>query len=66
MHFSLVLLGAVGTMAQSSDVVITAIEAFTATSSALGTTINQLNIVNFFASGFVRIPSSRSTTAARC
>ncbi|KAM5541752.1 hypothetical protein V8D89_004481 [Ganoderma adspersum] len=47
-----VLLGAVGTMAQSSDVVITTIEAFTATSSALGTTVSNLNILNFAISGF--------------
>ena len=54
-----VLLGAVGTMAQSSDVVITAIEAFTATSSALGSTVNNLNILNFAISGFVRLLSPK-------
>ncbi|PIL26586.1 hypothetical protein GSI_12344 [Ganoderma sinense ZZ0214-1] len=47
-----VVLGAVGAMAQSSDTVITAIEAFTATSSALGTTVDGLNILNFALSGF--------------
>ena len=56
-----VLLGAVGTMAQSSDVVISTIEAFTATSSALGSTVNNLNILNFAISGFVRIFSPKTS-----
>ena len=55
-----VVLSAVGAMAQSSDVVITAIESFTATSSALGTTVSNLNILNFAVSGFVRISLSKA------
>ncbi|KAI1798139.1 hypothetical protein LXA43DRAFT_10554 [Ganoderma leucocontextum] len=47
-----VALGAVGAMAQSSEVVITAIQAFTSTSSALATTVNDLSIVNFPFEGF--------------
>ena len=58
-----VLLGATSVMAQSSDTVITAIEAFTATSSALGTTVNGLNILNFAVSGFVRVSTPSFATA---
>ncbi|PIL27577.1 hypothetical protein GSI_10728 [Ganoderma sinense ZZ0214-1] len=47
-----VVLGAVGAMAQSSDVVITAIGGFTATTSSLCTTCNNLSILNFLTSGF--------------
>ncbi|PIL24583.1 hypothetical protein GSI_12467 [Ganoderma sinense ZZ0214-1] len=46
-----VVLGAVGTMAQSSDTVITAIEAFTAKSSALCTTVRGLDFSNFVDTG---------------
>ena len=58
-----VLLVAVGTMAQSSDVVITTIEAFTSTSSALGTVVSNLNILNFAVSGFVSIPQPQFKVA---
>ncbi|TBU28509.1 hypothetical protein BD311DRAFT_324644 [Dichomitus squalens] len=46
-----VLLGAAGAMAQSSDVVISAIQSFTSVSSNLATTVNDLSIVNFAADG---------------
>ena len=47
----LVVLGAAGVMAQSSDAVISAIEAFTSTSSNLATVVNDLNVVNWTQDG---------------
>ena len=51
----LVVLGAAGVMAQSSDAVISAIEAFTSTSSNLATVVNDLSVVNFGVDGIVCI-----------
>ena len=50
----LVLLGVVGSMAQTSDQVITAIQSFTTASSNLETQITGLNAINFPTMGFVR------------
>ncbi|TBU28545.1 hypothetical protein BD311DRAFT_865480 [Dichomitus squalens] len=46
-----VLLGAAGAMAQSSDAVISAIQSFTSVSSNLADTVNDLSIVNFATDG---------------
>ena len=42
-------------MAQSSDAVISAIQAFTSTSSNLATVVNDLSVVNFGVDGIVCI-----------
>ena len=50
------LLGVVGTMAQTSDQVISAIQSFITASRSLDTQVSGLNAINFPTQGFVRLP----------
>ncbi|TBU28508.1 hypothetical protein BD311DRAFT_806953 [Dichomitus squalens] len=60
----LVVLGAAGAMAQSSDVVISAIQTFTNVSSSLATTVNDLSVVNFAIDGFEIVTGLGNITTA--
>ncbi|EJF63748.1 hypothetical protein DICSQDRAFT_125525 [Dichomitus squalens LYAD-421 SS1] len=59
-----VLLGAAGAMAQSSDAVISAIQTFTSASSSLAGTVNDLSIVNFATDGVEIVTGLGNITTA--
>ncbi|KAI1798140.1 hypothetical protein LXA43DRAFT_1088277 [Ganoderma leucocontextum] len=59
-----VLLGVVGTMAQTSDQVIIAIQSFITVSSNLDTDVTALNVTNFPTEGFIIADGFNNITAA--